>query len=465
MNSIFFDLSTNFQKGLSETQGLYASLGLFLLLGLLLVLGRRLELAIKLERLGIPIALLVGLFLLLIGPYGPIPLMPQAVTDIWVGLPTPLVTLVFATLMLGRPLPSSGGLLKPVASQAFLAFLLGFGQYLVGGVVVIFILIPLLGVDPLMGCLIEVGFEGGHGAAAVMGESFKKLGFESGLDLGLSMATVGLLSSTLIGSILVVIGRWKGWVINQNKDYSTSNLELNDSKESILNQISRLFVNLGLAGISVSIGFFMLSLLRLISRLFDGTLSEILSIFPVFPLALLASLLFRYILEIFEKTEIVSPLLQREIGTLSTDLLIVTAMASLNIEILRKDWLPLLILSLAGLLWNLFGILCLSRIIFKEEWFERSITEFGNATGVAASGLLLLRLADPLNNSNALPLFSIKQLFLQPLLSGGFITVAAPLLVNRFGLIGWTEISGLLTILFLILAIIIQIDRPMVKLD
>ena len=52
----------------------------------------------------------------------------------------------------------------------------------------------------------KVGFEGGHGAAAIMGDTYTKLGFPQGLDLGLAMATVGLFSSTVLGSALVVVG-------------------------------------------------------------------------------------------------------------------------------------------------------------------------------------------------------------------------------------------------------------------
>jgi len=196
----------------SAISSLVIALGLLVPICILLGFGRRLDSAMKLERVGIPIALIFGLIALCIGPYGPIPILPEKVTNIWVNLPTPLLTLVFATLMLSRPIPNAKGLWQPVASQALLAFFLGFGQYLVGGIVVLAILGPYFKVDPLMGCLIEVGFEGGHGAAAIMGESFNKLGFESGLDLGLAMATLGLLSSTLIGSFLVIIGRIKGWI-------------------------------------------------------------------------------------------------------------------------------------------------------------------------------------------------------------------------------------------------------------
>ena len=65
-------------------------------------------------------------------------------------------------------------------------------------------------INPLMGCLIEVGFEGGHGAATIIGESFNKLGFSDGLDLGLAMATMGLLSSSLLGSFFIFLGRTLG---------------------------------------------------------------------------------------------------------------------------------------------------------------------------------------------------------------------------------------------------------------
>ncbi len=197
---------------------LVLSLGLLGLIGILLTLGRRLDSAMKLERFGIPIALLIGALGFLIGPYGPLSLLPERVLNTWMQLPTPLLTLVFATLMLGRPIPRISALWKPVASQALLGLLLGFGQYVVGGIIVLSFLLPYLGVDPLMGCIIEVGFEGGHGAAAIMGESFMKLGFPEGLDLGFAMATVGLLASTLLGSGLVVLGRFFGWLVTAEQE-------------------------------------------------------------------------------------------------------------------------------------------------------------------------------------------------------------------------------------------------------
>ena len=431
------------------------ALSLIAFLALLLAFGRRLQPAIQLERLGIPIALLAGLLGILLGPYGPIPLLPESVTKVWLDLPTPLLTLVFATLLLGRPLPRAEEIFRPLASQTLLGLVLGFGQYVVGGLVVLFVLAPQFGVDPLMGCLIEVGFEGGHGAAAVMAKSFNNFGFETGKDLGLAMATIGLLASTLFGSGLVVLARWRGWIyLDVSEENSLE--DINELDDSFLIQLRQLLLNLAFIGTAVLIGIILLNLLHLTSAFFGDNYSQIINVFPVFPLALIGSLIVRMFIQEFRKTNLVSHILQREISTLATDVLITTAMASINIPLLQKDWISLTALSVSGLAWNLIVMLMMARYIFNTQWFERSIVEFGNATGVTASGLLLLRLSDPNNKSGTLSIFSVKQLLLQPLLSGGIITLFAPIAVESYGLIGWTEFCGVVTLIFIALALFIS---------
>ena len=453
MSQLFFGFEGLYKINAIPT--LLLSLGLLGIIGILLTLGRRLDSAMKLERFGIPIALVVGAIGFFIGPYGPFSLLPERVLNTWMQLPTPLLTLVFATLMLGRPIPRVSGLWKPVASQALLGLLLGFGQYVVGGIIVLSFLLPYLGVDPLMGCIIEVGFEGGHGAAAIMGESFRKLGFPEGLDLGFAMATVGLLASTFLGSGLVVIGRFLGWLVPAEQEIKNDLTEA-DLEFKPFEQLRLLLYNFALAGLAVLVGILLLYFVRLFSTFMGDISKEVLMAFPVFPLALMGSFLVRFSLEKTGQTKIVSSLFQREIGILSTDLLIITAMAGLNLPLLVNYWVPISILALGGLIWNLAGMLIFSRLFFKEEWFERAIAEFGNSTGVAASGLLLLRLADPRNSTNTLPVFSIKQLFLQPLLSGGLITVIAPLFISNFGLKGWTEFCGLISLSLCALALSLQ---------
>ena len=169
----------------------------------ILATGRAIGRRLQLQLWGIPEALVAGVLGLLVAPKGPFPLLPEHLMELWAQLPLVLLTLVFGSLMLGKPLPKLAGVLKPVGGHVALALVLAFGQYVVAGLVVLLVLQPLLGFSPVMACLIEVAFEGGHGSAAAMGASYAALGFESGQDLGLALATVGLLSSTLIGGLVL----------------------------------------------------------------------------------------------------------------------------------------------------------------------------------------------------------------------------------------------------------------------
>ena len=423
----------------------------FLTIFFLLSFGKKFKLAVKLERFGLPIAVISGIVGISIGPFGFIHFLSIETTNVWSNFPTPLLSLVFATLMMGRPIPNINGLVKPIFNQFLLALSLGFGQFFIGGLVVKYLLSQYMDTNPLMGCLIEVGFEGGHGAASIIGESFNRLGFPDGLDLGLAMATMGLLSSSILGSIFIFLGRTFGLSDNEEIIEQKDNF-IPNTKLGIFADLRILIINLGFSGLAISFGFLLLTFLKFISNSFGNFSREIIFSLPVFPFILIGSLLIRYILEKTKNTELISNILQREIGILSTDLLIFTAMASLDIAVVFENWIIILVLTIFGLFWNLICISYFAYFIFDDYWFEKSLIEFGNSTGVVASGLLLLRLADPKNISRTLPIFTSKQLFAQLILSGGLFTVLAPLMISKIGLDYWIEICAVITFAILLIA-------------
>ncbi|MEI7953322.1 MAG: sodium:solute symporter, partial [Synechococcaceae cyanobacterium ELA182] len=212
-------------------------------------------------------------------------------------------------------------------------------------------------------------------------------------------------------------------------------------------------VNLALNGVAVAIGWGMLEGLRLVAENQGGGFAMVIEALPVFPLALVGSLLVRLVLERSGQTHWASAPVQNRIGTISADLLITAATACLDLSLLAKDWLPLTVLAVVGLLWNLAVFLLLAPRILPANWFERGLIEFGQATGVAASGLLLLNMVDPEDHNGTLTPFSIKQLILQPLLAGGVITVVAPLAVDSWGLPVWTAFCFALVVLWISLAL------------
>jgi len=411
-------------------------------LSLILTLGRRIGTALQLRLWGIPEALVAGLLGLLLAPSGPLPLLPEPVMRLWADLPLVLLTLVFGSLLLGKPLPRLQALWRPVSAQVSLALMLAFGQYVVGGLAVLLVLQPLLGVSPIMACLIEVAYEGGHGSAAAMGPSYAALGFPGGQDFGLAMATVGLLSSTLVGGLVVVLARRRGWLLQDSPNGPSAQIPTAAAPPTgpPSRGAAAWAVNLALVGAAVLIGEMLLLALRAATAPLGGTVATVVDSLPVFPLAIIGSLLMRWGLERSGRSHWASAPIQSQVGTLSADLLITAATAGLNLKLLQADWLPLTVLAVAGLAWNLGVVLLLGPRLLPADWFERVILEFGQATGVAASGLLLLRMADPDDRSEALPAFSIKQLLLQPFVAGGVVTVVAPLAVAGWGLPVWTGV-------------------------
>ena len=506
-----------------------ASWGLAMaVLALVLALGTGLGRILGSRNWGVPEALLAGVIGLLLAPSGPLPLIPPGVLAVWQELPLILLTLVFGTLLVGKPLPRPGGLWRPLSAQVLLALTLAFGQYLVAALVVMALQGRLAGVHPLMACLIEVSYEGGHGSAAAMGPTYARLGFPGGEGLGLAMATVGLLSSTLVGGIVVVLARRVGWLqvvapvlpvategepapvmeaafvapapeaiftapaapaaaalnaagitalpgasgggpIADPPSASASSLIgggampfTSDAKEGgspadgagvLSHSLAAWAVNLALAGIAVGIGCLALEGLRLVANALGGGFAAVIEALPVFPLAIIGSLLVRLVLERSGNASVASSAIQGLVATLAADLLITAATACLDLSLLAQDWIPLTALAVTGLAWNLAVVLLLGPRILPAPWFERGILEFGQATGVAASGLLLLRMADPLDQADALPAFSIKQLLLQPLIAGGVITVVAPLAVTRLGLPLWSGLCLVLVLLWMGLAL------------
>jgi len=224
---------------------------------------------------------------------------------------------------------------------------------------------------------------------------------------------------------------------------------------SLAASLARWAVNLALAGIGVGIGWLALEGLRWLAAAVGGGFATVIEAFPVFPLAIIGSLLVRLVLERSGKASVASAPIQGLVAALAADLLITAATACLDLSLLAQDWIPLTALAVAGLVWNLAVVLLLGPRILPAPWFERGILEFGQATGVAASGLLLLRMADPNDQSDALPAFSIKQLLLQPLIAGGVITVVAPLAVTRLGLPLWSGLCLVLVLLWISLALVL----------
>ena len=124
----------------------------------------------------------------------------------------------------------------------------------------------------------------------------------------------------------------------------------------------------------------------------------------------------------------------------------VAAVATIKLAVVAENWLPLVIMMSAGLLWSLLLFIYVAPKLFKQAWFECAIAEFGQGLGVTATGLMLLRTVDPENKTVAAASFGYKQLIHEPIMGGGLWTAFALTLVFT---VGWLPVWIFCTVMLL----------------
>ncbi|MGB9939839.1 sodium/glutamate symporter [Methanosarcina sp.] len=439
----------------------------FIVLGILLLLGKWVRVVTPyLQRLLIPSSLIGGFLALVLGPqvlsnlvewseYEDTTLallsggiFPEDMLVIWAALPGLFINIIFATLFLGKKLPGIREIWNIAGPQVAFGQTVAWGQYVFGILIAILILTPFFGIDPMAGALIEIGFEGGHGTAAGLASTFEEVGFPEGADLSLGFATIGLLFSVIFGIVLLNYGVRTGkTIVLQNpgeislKKSEQAGIVDFDSRESAgkittkPESIEPLSLHFAYVGVAIGIGYFILQVLQLIEELTWGRITGIylLENMPLFPLAMIGGIILELFLDKFDKYKTLDRNLMMRIQGLSLDILIVSAIATLSLNVIGNNLGPFIILSIVGILWNVAAFLFLGPRMIPSYWFERGIGDFGQSMGMTASGLLLMKIADPDNKSPALESFGYKQLMFEPIVGGGLFTAISVPLIFNFG--------------------------------
>ena len=210
--------------------------------------------------------------------------------------------------------------------------------------------------------------------------------------------------------------------------------------------IDSLAFHIALVGISILIGFGILRGLQMLevialphakTRLFTG--------FPLFPLCMIGGVILQFCTQKVRIAHLINQQQMQRVSGAALDFLVVSAVATIKLSVVLDNWLPLLILIIAGTLFCVITVLFIAPKLFKDAWFERAIADFGQATGVTATGLMLLRTVDPENKTGAASAFGYKQLIHEPFMGGGLWTALALPLVFT---IGWVPVFVFSCIMF-----------------
>ena len=432
-----------------------------LFLGVALIAGKMVRVYVPVfSKYFLPSSIIGGLLVLVIGPeilgalsvyfpegyqmeYG---LLTENMLSVFSSLPVLLINLIFAALFLGKKIPDFKTIWSIAGPQVSFGQTVAWGQYVLGLLLAIFVLAPLFNANPMVGALIEIAFEGGHGTSAGLAGTFSELGFEEGVDLALGLATVGVVSGVVFGVVLI------NWAVRKNKTNYLKNpeefdenqlrgiIEVEDREESgwittSPQSIEPLAFHLSVVGLAILLGWAILELFIYVEKISWGADDgfKIFAYMPLFPLAMLGGIIIQLLLDRYDNYKIIDRNTINRIQGLALDFLIVAAIGSLSLQVIGTHIETFLLLAIAGISWNIFAFLVIAPKMIPKNWVERGIGDFGQSMGMTAAGLMLIRIVDTEGDAKAMEAFGYKQLLFEPFVGGGLMTAASVPLIYQFG--------------------------------
>ena len=363
-----------------------------LFLGVLfLIAGILRQLITPLRNYGIPSSIIAGVCGLLLCNLA-VSILPLSIEELKNVLKMIVyhgLALVFIAIGLQQPpktatSPDAVSMGFAIGSMAALQGLIGIS------VTVIIGLFYTEAIHPGFGLLLPLGYNQGPGQALTFGTSWESSGFENGGDIGLIIAALGFAWSIFVGIPLVIYGKKKGWVTPLN----TQETQQSDSKSKTIEvgSLDPLTTHISAVAIVYLLVFLILTML---SDLL-GDKQKIVDMLWGFHfiIGLGLAILARKIQPKLSVPQLDNQMLSR-VSNFVVDIVTCSALAAIQIAVLKANWLPIVVISFIGGIVTAVGVLWFASRSFQQCKFHHAVLWFGASTGTLPMGLALLRIIDP----------------------------------------------------------------------
>ncbi|MCF0134965.1 MAG: sodium:glutamate symporter, partial [Lachnospiraceae bacterium] len=257
------------------------------------------------------------------------------------------------------------------------------------------------------GILLPMGYGQGPGQANNVGSTYEALGMAGGRSFGLSLAAAGYLCACVVGVIYMNVYSRKGLIKRYDvKDELAGSVTIDtfQSKDEvpISESIDRLSIQVALIAavylLTYLLTWGLTELLALISPGLAATVSTLLWGFNFIIGSLVAGIV-RGCFRKFKKLNLMTRQYQNNyllsrLSGLAFDFMIVAGIASINISDLANNWVPFLLMAVAGGVVTFIYLKFLCRKVYPDYPYEGFFSMYGMLTGTISSGVLLLREID-----------------------------------------------------------------------
>lgn len=247
------------------------------------------------------------------------------------------------------------------------------------------------------GVLLPFGYGQGTGQALNYGNIYEsEFGFAGGKSFGLSIAAMGFLSASIGGVIYLNILKKKGkleQVTTKTAQLSASDIQ-GSNEIPMQESMDKITIQLSFTTTAYLITFVVM---KYLSMLIPGMRSVIFG-FNFLIGVMIASLMKTIIRNLTDRhiihREYINDFLMTRISNFFFDLMVVSGIAAIRINVLLDSWFVLLILGIAGLAVTFIYNHFVAEKLFSEYKKEQFLMMFGMLTGTAGTGTILLREVD-----------------------------------------------------------------------
>ena len=177
--------------------------------------------------------------------------------------------------------------------------------------------------------------------------------------------------------------------------------------------------------------------------------------FAIYVPAILVSLFAGMIIKRTRLQEFIDNESLAHIGSLALEYLIITAIATMKLDVILNNASAILTISLTGLILTTIVLMILPRLWLKTNWLENAMVMFGAWTGSTATGMMLLKIADPELETDAGPNLIAATPLWQISTQNFYLTIAPIFMVTAAGAHNVALITAGLLVIALVLGFII----------
>ena len=281
------------------------------------------------------------------------------------------------------------------------------------GITILLALTVMPNLFPASGILLPMGYGQGPGQANNIGTSYESLGFDGGRSFGVAIAAAGYLCACIVGVIYINYLARKGKVSAKDPGYVSGSLSVKDFETEgevpVSESVDRLSIQMVLVLAVYLVTFLAIrtvtSLLAAAAPGVANTLSPLLWGFN-FIFGSGFAILMRLALSVLRSRRLMTQQYQNNyllsrISGFAFDIMIVSAISTIEVSDLRGLWLPFVLLVVAGAALTLVHLRFVCGKVYGDYYYEGLVSMYGMMTGTISSGVLLLREIDPLMKTPA----------------------------------------------------------------